>query len=159
MPEVELTLNAPVNTNGNTGSTIAASILVIDDEASIRESLEVLLSLEGYTTAMAVDGEEGLRMLESNSYDLVLLDLAMPGQSGLEILQRRNDRILAGPEGGAELLLESAVAVQGCSGAHLSGIEFDFQNQGPGESQENDLFQENGKDLLGTLGGEQPQGG
>lgn len=89
MPEVELTLNAPVSTsatNGNAGSNIPASILVIDDEASIRESLEVLLSLEGYTTAMAVDGEEGLRMLESNSYDLVLLDLAMPGQSGLEIL-------------------------------------------------------------------------
>ena len=92
MPEVELTLNAPVNTNGNTGSTIPASILVIDDEASIRESLEVLLSLEGYTTAMAVDGEEGLRMLESNSYDLVLLDLAMPGQSGLEILPQIKER-------------------------------------------------------------------
>ena len=92
MPEVELTLNAPVNTSGNTGATIPASILVIDDEASIRESLEVLLSLEGYTIAMAVDGEEGLRMLESNSYDLVLLDLAMPGQSGLEILPQIKER-------------------------------------------------------------------
>ena len=45
--------------------SMPASILVIDDEASIRESLEVLLSLEGYTASMAVDGEEGLRMLES----------------------------------------------------------------------------------------------
>ena len=42
-----------------------ASILVIDDEASIRESLEVLLSLEGYSATMAADGEEGLRMIET----------------------------------------------------------------------------------------------
>jgi len=95
MPEVELTLSSPVGTsaaNGNAGSQMQASILVIDDEASIRESLEVLLSLEGYTISMAVDGEEGLRMLESNSYDLVLLDLAMPGQSGLEILPQIKER-------------------------------------------------------------------
>jgi len=95
MPEVELTLTAPVSisaANGNTGASMPASILVIDDEASIRESLEVLLSLEGYTASMAIDGEDGLRMLESNSYDLVLLDLAMPGQSGLEILPQIKER-------------------------------------------------------------------
>jgi DNA-binding NtrC family response regulator len=86
MPEVELPLNvsspAP-QTNGNTSS---ASILVIDDEAGIRESLEVLLSLEGYSPRMAADGEEGLRMLEHDSFDMVLLDLALPGRSGLELL-------------------------------------------------------------------------
>src|ERR1700744_803854 len=67
----------------NTGS---AKILVIDDEAGIRESLEVLLTLEGYTVEMAIDGEAGLRMLEQNNYDLALLDLALPGQTGLELL-------------------------------------------------------------------------
>ena len=95
MPEVELTLNALVSTsaaNGNGSPNIPAGILVIDDEASIRESLEVLLSLEGYTASMATDGEEGLRMLEANSYDLVLLDLALPGQSGLEILPQIKER-------------------------------------------------------------------
>jgi DNA-binding NtrC family response regulator len=96
MPEVELPLNAPVqvsSANGNSpASGVPASILVIDDEASIRESLEVLLSLEGYSAAMAADGEEGLRMIESNNYDLVLLDLALPGQSGLELLPQIKER-------------------------------------------------------------------
>ena len=67
-------------------------ILVIDDEAGIRESLEVLLTFEGYTVEMAIDGEEGLRTLEQRSYDLVLLDLALPGQSGMELLPQIKER-------------------------------------------------------------------
>src|SRR5271165_3116259 len=69
-----------------------ARILVIDDEAAIRESLEVLLTLEGYAVDMAVDGEEGLRVLEKSAYDLVLLDLALPGQTGLELLPQIHER-------------------------------------------------------------------
>jgi len=69
-----------------------AKILVIDDEAGIRESLEVLLTLEGYRVEMAIDGEEGLAMLEQRSYDLVLLDLALPGQTGLELLPQIHER-------------------------------------------------------------------
>jgi DNA-binding NtrC family response regulator len=85
MSEVELSLNnSPfVSTNGD---TLPASILVIDDEAGIRDSLEVLLTFEGYAVSMAEDGEEGLLMVEAGSYDLVLLDLALPGQSGMELL-------------------------------------------------------------------------
>jgi len=62
------------------------SILVIDDEVGIRESLDILLSLEGYTVRLAVDGEEGLRILDQDSFDLLLLDLSLPGQSGMELL-------------------------------------------------------------------------
>ena len=48
MPEVELALNLPASSRATSGAASAASILVIDDEAAIRESLELLLTLEGY---------------------------------------------------------------------------------------------------------------
>ncbi len=72
-------------------------ILIIDDEAGIRESLETLLSLEGYTVETAPDGEAGLVMLEEKSYDLVLLDLALPGQNGIEIVGRIREKELELP--------------------------------------------------------------
>ncbi|MGA9069351.1 MAG: sigma-54 dependent transcriptional regulator [Terracidiphilus sp.] len=84
MPEVELPLNSSVYTSA--GDSCLARILVIDDESAIRESLEVLLTLEGYAVTMAVDGEHGLRTLDQDSFDLLLLDLALPGRSGLELL-------------------------------------------------------------------------
>ncbi len=62
-------------------------LLIIDDETAIRESLELLLELEGFAVDTAPDGEKGLRCLAESVYDLVLLDLALPGQSGFEILQ------------------------------------------------------------------------
>ncbi len=92
MPEVEIPLNDSVPAPASNGSSHAGAILVIDDEAGIRESLEVLLSLEGYQVTTAGDGEEGLRLLEGRNFDLVLLDLALPGQSGLELLPHIKDR-------------------------------------------------------------------
>ena len=96
MPEVELPLNLPASAtavNGNSALPAGlASILVIDDEASIRESLEVLLTLEGYAVTLAVDGVEGMRILDTESFDLLLLDLNLPGQSGLELLPLIKER-------------------------------------------------------------------
>ena len=66
-------------------------ILVIDDEADIRESLETLLTLEGYAVDLAVNGSEGLRALSVRSFDLVLLDLMMPDRSGMEVLREVRD--------------------------------------------------------------------
>lgn len=83
MPEGTVTVNAE---SQSTETEVADRILVIDDEAGIRESLETLLTLEGYTVEMAVDGESGLSQLDRKSYDLVLLDLALPGQNGIEVL-------------------------------------------------------------------------
>jgi DNA-binding NtrC family response regulator len=60
-------------------------VLVIDDEAEIRESIEMLLTSEGLTVETAASGEEGLKKIEDNLYDAVLLDLMLPGKSGMEI--------------------------------------------------------------------------
>ena len=63
------------------------SILIIDDEQEIRESLEQLLKLEGYRADSAASGEEGLKKAEGGIYDLVLLDVSLPDRSGLEVLK------------------------------------------------------------------------
>ena len=67
-------------------------ILVVDDEADIRESLETLLMLEGYEVELAHNGGDGLRKMESGFYDLVLLDLMMPDRSGMEVLREVRER-------------------------------------------------------------------
>lgn len=64
----------------------ARRILVIDDEADIRESLELLLTAENYRVELAENATVGLQKFESNAYDLVLLDLMMPDRSGMEVL-------------------------------------------------------------------------
>ncbi|MGB6974873.1 MAG: sigma-54 dependent transcriptional regulator [Terracidiphilus sp.] len=92
MPEVDEPLNFSTAASNGSGLPTAASILVIDDEAGIRESLEVLLTLEGYQVTVAADGEQGLRFLDLETFDLVLLDLALPGQSGLELLPQIRER-------------------------------------------------------------------
>lgn len=63
------------------------SILVIDDEAAIRESLEFLLSSEGYSVTSAETGESGLARLEEVPYDLLLLDVSLPDRNGLDLLR------------------------------------------------------------------------
>jgi CheY-like chemotaxis protein len=62
-----------------------ALILVVDDEAAMRNILQELLSEEGYQTALAVDGRDALRQLETVRPDLVLSDVMMPFMGGLEL--------------------------------------------------------------------------
>jgi DNA-binding NtrC family response regulator len=62
------------------------SVLIVDDEAAIRESLETLLEFEGYSVESAETGEGGLTRLAERPFDLVLLDFALPDRNGLEIL-------------------------------------------------------------------------
>lgn len=67
-------------------------ILVIDDEADIRESLELLLAGENYHVELAENATSGLQKFESGTYDLVLLDLMMPDRSGMEVLADMRER-------------------------------------------------------------------
>src|SRR6266849_414885 len=64
----------------------AGRILIIDDEAEIRESLETLLQLEGYTVVVAGTGREGLAQIGQRAFDVVLLDLALPDKNGMDVL-------------------------------------------------------------------------
>lgn len=63
-------------------------ILIVDDEASIRKSLEGVLSDEGYSCALASDGSDALAQLQSIHPSLVILDIWMPGMDGIETLRR-----------------------------------------------------------------------
>ncbi|MEW5975709.1 MAG: sigma-54 dependent transcriptional regulator [Acidobacteriota bacterium] len=68
-------------------SSYDGSILVVDDEPSIRENLELLLSEANFKVALAENGTEGIRKAESELFDLVLLDVTMPDKNGLEVLE------------------------------------------------------------------------
>jgi len=64
------------------------NILVADDEESMRWVLSKALRKKGFNVELARDGDEALRLIRQNSYDLALLDIKMPGISGLELLDR-----------------------------------------------------------------------
>ena len=80
MSEVAVLSRAPVE------NAVGGTVLIIDDETAIRESLETLLEFEGYAVQSAETGEEGLAKLAETPFDLVLLDFALPDRNGLEIL-------------------------------------------------------------------------
>ena len=62
----------------------AANILVVDDEAQIRRVLRTTLSFRGYTITEAISGEEALQLVPKLKPDLILLDVNLPGMSGVE---------------------------------------------------------------------------
>ncbi len=64
------------------------TVLIIDDEIAIRETLEQILSYEGYDVKKAGSGAEGLTLVASAAPDVILLDVKMPGMDGFEVLDR-----------------------------------------------------------------------
>jgi DNA-binding response OmpR family regulator len=60
--------------------------MIVEDEAGLRQGLEINLRLENYETVLAADGEEGIRLFHEETPDLVLLDLMLPKKSGFEVL-------------------------------------------------------------------------
>lgn len=65
-----------------------ADILVIDDEAPIRETLKEILEYENFNVTLAEDGQKGYQFIQKNDYDVVLCDVKMPGMDGMEVLER-----------------------------------------------------------------------
>ncbi len=80
-------------------------ILVVDDEASMRESLKDWLQEDGYEVGLAESGEAALNMARESHWDIILLDLKMPGMDGLEALKHLKE---VAPE--AEILMMTAYA-------------------------------------------------
>ena len=61
------------------------TLLVVDDDPAVRESLEELLRRQGYRILTAADGEEGLRLVREKRPDLIILDVALPGMDGFRV--------------------------------------------------------------------------
>jgi DNA-binding NtrC family response regulator len=66
-------------------------ILLIDDDAAVRESMSRTLRSAGYTVQAASSGEEGLAVAREGSFDVILSDMRMPGMSGLDVLRKLRD--------------------------------------------------------------------
>jgi len=68
------------------------TVLIVDDDSKLRAMLKRLLELDGYTVEVAADGPEGLAHVEAGGISLVLLDLVLPGMSGLQLCQHVRER-------------------------------------------------------------------
>ena len=78
--------------SGPGGKSGGPLVLVVDDDARLREFMRVNLELEGYTVREASSAEEALGSIEDQAPELVLLDVVMPGVDGWEMLQRMQER-------------------------------------------------------------------
>ena len=65
-----------------------AHLLIVEDEEKLARFIELELIHEGYEVTKAFDGREGLKLATENKYDLILLDIMLPGLNGLEVLRR-----------------------------------------------------------------------
>jgi excisionase family DNA binding protein len=78
--------------SGPGGRTDGPLVLVVDDDARLREFMRVNLEMEGYSVREAASAEEALEAIEGSAPELVLLDVVMPGIDGWQMLQRMQER-------------------------------------------------------------------
>ncbi|NGY05976.1 sigma-54-dependent transcriptional regulator [Solimonas terrae] len=75
----------------------ARNVLIVDDEAGMRRVLEIMLARMNFKTWSAADGNEAFALLQTQSFDLVVTDLRMPGMDGVELLRKLRDAGLSLP--------------------------------------------------------------
>src|SRR5437867_13061682 len=85
-------LEAFLDRSGPGGRSEGPLVLVVDDDARLREFVRVNLEMEGYSVREAAGAEEALAAIEDTAPELVLLDVVMPGIDGWQMLQRMQER-------------------------------------------------------------------
>ena len=85
-------LEAFLDRSGPGGRTEGPLVLVVDDDAKLREFMRVNLTMEGYSVREAASADEALAAIEDTAPELVLLDVVMPGVDGWQMLQRMQER-------------------------------------------------------------------
>lgn len=75
------------------------NILIVEDEHDIREIYAEVLSTAGYKVSQAADGEQGMQKIKDEAWDILLLDIMLPGKDGLKILKeiKENPQLKKGP--------------------------------------------------------------
>ena len=84
-----------------------STILIIDDDPSLLELMGSTLEQNGYTVEAITSGDEALRLIEGNTYDLIITDIIMPGKEGLETIREIKEKGVTTPiiamSGGGEI--------------------------------------------------------
>ena len=107
-----------------------AKILVVDDEAPIRITLRELLRRHGYEVTLAASGQEAIACIDREGFDLLLLDLKLPGISGLEVATYAQGRGSTAP---VIILTGTDTRDDASDPARLPGIDFLLKTTSPRE--------------------------
>lgn len=94
------------------GRDLTLRILVVEDEPAIADAVRAGLQADGHAVDLVGDGREALTWAETYAYDLVVLDIVLPGMSGLLLLARTDERLLAPPGEPSDLSVVVAEAVE-----------------------------------------------
>ncbi len=97
-------------------------VLLIDDEAAFVANIAELLERRGYKVSTAGNGEDGLRVLKEKSFDVVVLDLRMPGISGMDVLREIKTDLKTSPE--VIILTGYATVDSGLEGLELGAFDY-----------------------------------
>ena len=96
-------------------------VLIVDDDESLRESLELVLAAEGFEVVTAADGPAALGRLETSSFDVVLCDVRMPGMDGIELLPQLVRRLP-----GTTVIMMSAYGTQELAALAMNRGAYDY---------------------------------
>jgi DNA-binding response OmpR family regulator len=101
-----------------------AQILVIDDDHAVRGAMQLLLQAEGFDVIVASDGTNGIVTAQANAPDLVIVDLFMPGMTGVDTIKAIRERIPRVPIIAISgVLASSSVSDDSLSSATLTGAD------------------------------------